>query len=126
MFLISQNLCAPSPFLSSPSPADSIVGFLMSSLGSGEKGERAGGQERGREGEREVTGRTWGRRGDGAEEGNRPPTDHPTKEQTAAAAVVDVGDEDHIAAYIHYPNTFSIVAGITPLGRSLASRLLHP
>ena len=101
----------------------------MSSLGSGEKGERAGEQERGREGGRA--------RGDGEdvgkEGGNRPPTDHPTKEQTAAA-VVDVGDDDHIAAYIHYPNTFSIVAGITPrrsaprpLARlSLASSLKPP
>ena len=93
----------------------------MSSLGSGEKGERAGEQERGREGGRA--------RGDGEdvgkEGGNRPQTDHPTKEHTAAA---------HIAAYIHYPNTFSIVAGITPrrsaprpLARlSLASSLKPP
>ena len=79
----------------------------MSSLGSREKGrasQKAGGDgEGGREGQREQG-------------GNRRPTDRPTKKQTAA--VVD----DHIAAYIHYPNTFSIVVGITPLARIS----LHP
>ena len=59
--------------------------------------------EGGREGE--VTGRTQGG------------TEGPTKKQTAAAAV-----DDHIAAYIHYPNTFSIVVGITPRTRFS----LHP
>ena len=44
-------------------------------------------------------------------------TEGPTKKQTAAAAV-----DDHIAAYIHYPNTFSIVVGITPRTRFS----LHP
>ena len=103
-YFYPQTLCVPSPFLSSPSPADSIVGFLMSSLGSREKGrasQKAGGDG---EGQRE--------RG-----GNRRPTDQEADRRLSAAVV-----DDHIAAYIHYPNTFSIVVGITPLAL-LASSL---
>ena len=59
-----KTLCVPSPFLSSPSPADSIVGFLMSSLGSREKGRAS--QKAGGDGE--------GQREQG---GNRRPTDRP-------------------------------------------------